>query len=213
MEIVAFITMATIKMKVKKSDIQGLGLFTDEFVKKGKVIMVWLFDAKLIDETTYISEQQKGNVNMINTGSRAVGDVFLHTDEKPRYENFINHSENPNVLYCAGVCYALKDIEKDTELTTDYTYLLSPKDEPVVDVNTSKKITGVSALECLKKTSQLLADLFREINEESGLETTINSPHCLLPDTKPQSTSVSCTFFPNVINYRHEPLTPIKFST
>lgn len=182
--------MACVKLSKRKSNIDGDGLFADEFIKKGKIIMVWLYKAKLINEETYITEQENGNKNMIITGARGVGNIFLHTSDKPRYENYINHSENPNVLYHAGICYALCNIEKDTELTTNYTYLLSPKDKPVVDLVSGKKIIGVSAMLCLKQTSKMLHDLMENINDENDLEPNILSPFCesdILPDTHQHS--------------------------
>ena len=170
--------MSCVKLSKRKSNIEGNGLFTDEFIKKGKIIMIWFYEAKFLDEATYIRETDNGNQNIIITGARGVGDIFLHTSDDPRYENYINHSDNPNVLYHAGVCYALRDIEKDTELTTDYTYLLSPKDPPVTDMATGKKIYGISSLECLKKTSQMLADLLKDVVEDEALVPKIRSPYC-----------------------------------
>lgn len=191
--------MSCVKLSKRKSNISGHGLFAGEFIKKGKIIMIWLFEAKLLDEETYISESQKGNNNIIVTGCRGVGDVFLHTDDTPRYENFINHSETPNVLYHAGVCYALCDIQKDTELTTNYTYLLSQRDEPVIDSITGKKIEGVSPLECLKKTTQTLHELLGSIENDDGLQTKLRLPFCDEPQEKSPSpiTSSDSELFPN----------------
>jgi hypothetical protein len=56
--------MACVKLSKRKSNIDGDGLFADEFIKKGKIIMVWLYKAKLINEETYITEQENGNKNI-----------------------------------------------------------------------------------------------------------------------------------------------------
>jgi SET domain-containing protein len=148
------------KLIVKKSKISGTGLFADEPIKKCSVVMIWNTDAYLISESEYNRRQSLGDQIMVTTGVRYVREHFLFTDEKPRRENYINHSFTPNILYHCGICFALKDIKKDEELTVNYTYLLSETDtESFVDKITGKLISGVSGMQCLKETTRQLSEI------------------------------------------------------
>lgn len=155
------------KLTVKQSSIAGHGLYTDELIKKGELIMFWMADAHLIKETDYNLKQSLGDIQMISTGARYVGDIFLYTDvgpKKNRYENYINHSFNPNVLYHCGICFALRDIQPLEELTTDYTYLLSESDqESFVDEASNKVVRGVSWQQCLMQTTKQLINLVSDL--------------------------------------------------
>ena len=150
-------------LTVKRSKIEGYGLYTNEFIRKGEIIMFWMADAHIIKELDYNIQQSKGDQQMIATGARYVGDMFLYTDigpRKDRYENYINHSFNPNVLYHCGVCFALRDIQSGEELTTDYTYLLSEKDqETFIDEDSGKEVKGVDWHKCLLHTTEQLHKL------------------------------------------------------
>lgn len=147
-------------LTVKRSKIEGYGLYTNEFIRKGEIIMFWMANAYLIKELDYNTQQSKGDQQMIATGARYVGDMFLYTDigpRKDRYENYINHSFSPNVLYHCGVCFALRDIQPSEELTTDYTYLLSENDqETFIDEASGKEVKGISWHKCLLHTTEQL---------------------------------------------------------
>lgn len=150
-------------LTVKRSKIEGYGLYTNEFICKGEIIMFWMANAHLIKELDYNIQQSKDDRQMIATGARYVGDMFLYTDigpRKDRYENYINHSFNPTVLYHCGVCFALRDIQPNEELTTDYTYLLSENDqETFIDEASGKEVKGISWHKCLLHTTEQLQKL------------------------------------------------------
>ena len=150
-------------LTVKRSKIEGYGLYTNEFICKGEIIMFWMANAHLIKELDYNIQQSKDDRQMIATGARYVGDMFLYTDigpRKDRYENYINHSFNPTVLYHCGVCFALRDIQPNEELTTDYTYLLSENDqETFIDGASGKEVKGISWHKCLLHTTEQLQKL------------------------------------------------------
>ncbi len=155
--------MSCKKLKVKQSHISGTGLFTNEFIKKGDIVMLWNVDAFLTTEKDYLQKQRAGDPVMIVTGVRYIDNYFLYTDGNYRIENYINHSFEPNILYHCGICFAMNDIYKNEELTTDYTYLLSEHDVPFTDKITGKKVCGVSSISCLKETTRQLADIFKNL--------------------------------------------------
>lgn len=166
--------MALFKLSKKPSSIDGNGLFTDEDIAKGEIIMIWLDGAYLINETKYIESQKKGDKNMVITGARAVHNIYLHTSDEPRYENFMNHSDNPNVLYHAGICYALENIQAHTELTTDYRFILSDKDVPFLDKTNGKEVIGFSNMQSLLLSAKKLVEILETTDLCNNADRTIN---------------------------------------
>lgn len=130
------------KLIVKKSDVNGLGVFTTENIKKGEIVMIWCQNHYLISENDYHKEQNSGNEIVKQTGTRYVNDIFLYT-ELGRIEDFVNHSFEPNLLYHCGICFAKRDISENEELFVNYEYLLSVNDEcSFIDLFTNKKVFG-----------------------------------------------------------------------
>jgi SET domain-containing protein len=167
--------MSCKKLAVEDSKIQGIGLFAAEPIKMGDVVMLWNMDAFLIGEAEYNSRQANGDKLIEMTGVRYVADYFLYTDANPRYENYINHSFSPNILYHCGVCFALRDINSGDELTADYTYLLSETDDmDFVDAATGRKVTGLSGLECLLQTTEILREVLLNVQNRGCKEDNIN---------------------------------------
>ena len=152
------------KLIVKRSSIEGYGLYANEYIRRGEIIMFWAVNAYLIPEDEYNFRQSEKDQQIIATGARYVGPMFLYTDvgpNKDRYENYINHSFTPNVLYHCGVCFALEDIDIGIELTTNYTYLLAEGDsEAFYDLASKKQVCGIGWRECLKQTAVQLFTLF-----------------------------------------------------
>lgn len=189
------------KLTVKRSKIEGYGLYANELIRKGEIIMFWMANAYLIKELDYNTKQSMGDQQMIATGARYVGDMFLYTDigyKKDRYENYINHSFNPNVLYHCGVCFALKDIQPDEELTTDYTYLLSENDqETFLDEASNREVRGISWQKCLLHTTEQLQKLLtscalEKLNvEKNKLELYTNDVEQLVESPKSVSSTES----------------------
>ncbi len=170
--------MANKKLIVKKSDIDGYGLYAAEDIRRGEIIMIWSKDAYFIPEHEYIARLKMNDKQMMVTGARYVGNTFLYTDigpDKDRYDNYINHSFDPNVLYHCGICFALNDIYTGDELTTDYTYLLAEGDmESFYDVKSKRRVYGANAHECLMATSDKLSKLLQirdiHIVDDLGLD-------------------------------------------
>lgn len=153
------------KLVVKKSTVSGSGIFADEDIKKGEVVMIWSIDCNIISESEYNEEQSNGNQNMIKTGARFVDGYFLYTDENPRVEDNMNHSFEPNILYHCGVCFALRDISCGEELFVNYKYILSRGDYAgFVDEKTGVYVDGMDSLDCLKETTTQLLNLLNGIS-------------------------------------------------
>ncbi len=153
------------KLSVKKSHISGagLGLFADEDIKKGTVVLAFSLDAFTITKDDYDTQQNEENDLMMTTGCRFIGDIFLYTDSRVRYENYINHAFEPNLLYHAGLCIALDDIPKGAELTVDYGLILSENDKySFTDTNTNKCVCGLDGMQALKKSTTQLLRLIEE---------------------------------------------------
>lgn len=150
------------KISLRKSQISGLGVYADEFIKKGEICMLWITDCKITTELKYNTEQKKGNKLMIKTGCRLIDNVFLYTDNKPHIENYVNHSFTPNMLYHVGVCFASRDIKPDEELYVDYRYILAKNDCcAFVDSMTGKIVDGIDNKQCIIETSRQLIKLFK----------------------------------------------------
>ncbi len=113
-----------VKVKVLKSKIEGLGLFADQFIPKGT--KTWEFTHGFDQEFT--SDQIKefpilvqDFINKYSYISPKTGNYILAIDD----ERFTNHSDNPNTTSIevpSGEDYdvALRDIQKNEEITTDY---------------------------------------------------------------------------------------------
>lgn len=106
------------KTKVKKSMVEGRGLFAIRPIKKGEV--VGIKGGHIIDWQSY--EKHK----------KLIGDSYLQIDdnfilapltraELPKVMMFLNHSCEPNVGVRDEITFvAMKDIKAGEELTIDY---------------------------------------------------------------------------------------------
>jgi hypothetical protein len=121
--------MLTIKTKLDKSSIAGIGLFADQDILKGEV--VWKMNSLSVLKIT---------PNEYNNLSRTEKDFiqekdYFWADEDGNYmipiddSRFINHSCNPNIIDLDdNTCVASKDIKREEELTIDYKTLV-PKEQ------------------------------------------------------------------------------------
>jgi hypothetical protein len=117
--------MLLVKTKIKHSKIHGIGLFADQFIPKGTV--VWKFNSKLDtrlteEEVKQLSEVAQFNFRHYCYVSKKTGFFILPFDDI----RFLNHSGKPNLIYIddpegeEGNDVAMRDINKDEELTEDY---------------------------------------------------------------------------------------------
>jgi hypothetical protein len=78
--------MLAIKCKVMKSKLGGKGLFSMEFLPKGKMVGILAQEAMVMSEDKYQKEQKKGNYLVIMTAVRWVGNLFLYGDKITKEE-------------------------------------------------------------------------------------------------------------------------------
>jgi SET domain-containing protein len=121
--------MLTIKTKLDKSSIAGIGLFADQDILKGEV--VWKMNSLSVLK---ITPNEYHNLSRTEKDFIQEKDYFW-TDEHGNYmipiddSRFINHSCNPNIIDLDdNTCVASKDIKREEELTIDYKTLV-PKEQ------------------------------------------------------------------------------------
>lgn len=116
-----------IKTKVKESKIQGEGLFTMEYIKKGQIIFE---DSDLIriKESTYNQLKIKKLNEWIDKYCTIKDNSYRNSHllyEKIYFVDrdnmiYINHSINPNIEFVDNIAVALSDINEGEELTCNY---------------------------------------------------------------------------------------------
>jgi len=116
-----------IKTKVKESKIQGEGLFTLEYIKKGQIIFE---DSDLIriKESTYNQLKIKKLNEWIDKYCTIKDNSYRNSHllyEKIYFVDrdnmiYINHSINPNIEFVDNIAVALSDINEGEELTCNY---------------------------------------------------------------------------------------------
>ena len=96
---------------VKKSKIEGLGVFASHNFKKGEIVLNWNTAQKLTkEELIKLPKKEKAYIMYIN------GKYIL-----PQYpERYVNHSCDANTYIDNSCNVAKKDIKKDEEITEDY---------------------------------------------------------------------------------------------
>jgi SET domain-containing protein len=106
------------KTIVKNSLIHGRGLFAREFIEKGEVVAIkggYIFDAATLSEI----HDQLGPAEIFVTEDLFIGPRFI--DEREGGMIFSNHSCDPNIGIQGQIVFvAMRDIEKDEELTHDW---------------------------------------------------------------------------------------------
>lgn len=158
--------MLYVKYEVRPSEINGKGLFLLESVQKGQIIALSVTDANYSTEREYQEEQSKGDDLMIMTAVRYVGKHFIYTTFIED-EDYINHSENPTVLYHCGICFAKKDLKPGDELTVDYRYYLAENDfHRFTDIITGAEIDGYSPKQSLLRSSIELLEILKDVSED-----------------------------------------------
>lgn len=153
--------------KVAPSGIDGLGLFSEDFIPCGSLIGNLVQDCTYMSEAEYISALNEGDDLVRITGKRLSGRRFFYseretdgTDLKLEQEDFINHSEVSSMLYHAGLLYARRDIRPGDEMTADYRFMLSQSDiTSFVDLSSTRRVRGLPAEEATVESTFELATL------------------------------------------------------
>lgn len=98
--------------KIKKSDISGQGLFALKNFKKGERVYSYK-KGKIVNKSGI-----KGLLKIEKQHLNKIGKDKFEIIEPPRC--FVNHSCNPNIYEKKRIGYALRNIKKGEELTTNY---------------------------------------------------------------------------------------------
>ncbi len=112
--------MLIIKTYLKEVSQKGIGLFSHENLSKGSI--VWIeesnFSKSFLDEDFLkMSEVEMDFIMHYATHNfMENGQWFMDLDNT----RFMNHSNNPNILFKGKYGYALVDIKAGKELTCDY---------------------------------------------------------------------------------------------
>jgi SET domain-containing protein len=109
-------SMLRVKTKTKKSNIHGIGLFADQYIKKGTLIWEFVegFDMKFTEEEfEKLPRPTRDYIrNCYGWKNPETGLIYLSGDE----DRYVNHSYRPNMVNER----AAKNIKKGEELTEDY---------------------------------------------------------------------------------------------
>lgn len=106
---------------IKKSKIEGMGVFANRDFKRGEIVIKWNTDTFLSKkEAGHIPEREKRYIYPI-------GNRFLLQQPPARY---VNHSCNPNTKVVDDASdVAIKDIRKGEEITSDYSLSFAPDEK------------------------------------------------------------------------------------
>ncbi len=122
--------MMIVKTSLKEFKGKGIGLVSEEFIKKGKI--VWIFNP-VIDIIVNKKDVPKEAIEFYDKYAVSEGKKFVLNTDNAR---FINHSKNPNIKSKGTFkdSFAIKNIKSGEEITTDYEELEdSPLDFEVVN--------------------------------------------------------------------------------
>ncbi len=117
--------MLIIKTKLGISNIEGIGLFADEDIKKETIIGKNNDNFGIIK---YSKEQWQELENNLSKESFGQIKKYTYKDKKDRLYSlnlddirFINHSKEPNIETISDNDIAIRDIKKGEEILIDYT--------------------------------------------------------------------------------------------
>lgn len=114
--------MLLVKTRLGPSNIQGIGLFADEFIAKGTLVQKFLpgVDQELAADTVAaLPDTTQSAMRHFCYKHKVRGTYVLCADNA----RFLNHSDTPNLTgggSAEEIDVAVRDIQKGEELTVDY---------------------------------------------------------------------------------------------
>jgi len=109
--------MLLVKTYLGKSKIHGLGVFADEFIRKGTKIWRFVEDFDRCYTPKQFARLPKAAREFIRYhGYHVDGEILLTIDN----DRHMNHSENANTYLHNGYAIARHNIRKGEEITNDY---------------------------------------------------------------------------------------------
>lgn len=107
------------KVEIRDNGINGRGIFAKEFIKKGEIVF--------IKGGHILTREEIFSSGVINSYFPISDEYFLgakNKEEENLVKLFENHSCNPNCGLRGEITFvAMRNIEKDEELTTDYAFI------------------------------------------------------------------------------------------
>lgn len=111
--------MLTIDHRIGLSTIHGIGVFSNEDIKKGQ--LVWRF-SPVVDKEVHIEDVLALPDHVIRIFARHA----FYVEERSTFiigadgDYFMNHSDDPNLVDDGEFMHAARDIKLGEELTCDY---------------------------------------------------------------------------------------------
>lgn len=119
----------------------GKGLFVDEAVARGRVIVA-PDNVHTVWPERKLREYAADSIE-VESSVRWFEDHFSLTPEWSD-ECYVNHSFTPTALWHLGFIFALADLPAGTEVTMDYRYVIGDGERmPFVDGQTGREIVGL----------------------------------------------------------------------
>jgi SET domain-containing protein len=148
------------KVETRDSEIAGRGVYAREAVPVGAVVGLLDHNNLIMTEEEYQDAQRRGEHLIIQSAVRLVGGYFVY-NAKITDEEYINHSETPNMLYHCGILFAKSAIAPGNELTVDYKYFLAADDVHAFDDRDSgRQVIGLDAKQALLASCREVIELF-----------------------------------------------------
>lgn len=129
--------MIDITYSLKESDIHGTGIFTDEYIPKGKIIWKWTGMELSHEDFLKLDSSEQERLRHCAYRSKNTGNWFLCGDDI----EYINHADDANTTEHidphsgAGTLIAKRDIHPGEELTQDYREFESEEDLKARGIN------------------------------------------------------------------------------
>lgn len=137
----------------------GKGLFVDESVSRGRVILA-PDNIHTVWPESRLRTHPADSVE-VHSSVRWFEDRFSLTPEWSD-ECYVNHSYTPTALWHLGFVFALTELAPGTEVTMDYRYVIGDGEQmPFKDSVTGRPIIGLPWNEVMYQTSSQLAALFK----------------------------------------------------
>ncbi len=109
--------MLLVRTYLDKSPIHGIGVFADEFIRKGTKIWRFVEGFDLCYSPKQFARLPKPARDFLKQHGYCVDGEILFTVD---HDHHINHSDQPNTYLHNGYAIARCNIRKGTEITNDY---------------------------------------------------------------------------------------------
>jgi len=137
------------------------GCFTSKSWNKGEILEYIPLERVLLNIVHIDKFVAQSEHPSAKYGYRYSGDLVHYSSETRIVTDFINHSQNPNVLIYMGITIALRDISADEEILADYRFLMHEKF--TMDCG-EYYVSGLNALDADREFCRMLAELATDVS-------------------------------------------------